>query len=316
MAGSPKSSALISPSAITTQTDAATDVVLEVKNGLGVSIPPGAKCCGGALVRFEVARCPVNLGIDFHKLKAPWSYSVVFKEPVGSKIKDDVLAQLEAALVINERDVLRAAPIDVHFIPAEKLKHQSESQRHELQALQGKKTELENRNREAEAQVRKKANLRQSLEAAKTALRALCPRSAVERNIEANEQALGDMRQTRSFLPSVPDLTLRTSANGGGALIAFLQDRQHGRLDSRIANSVVGVVGEMGYAKDDWAANAIAAVAGENLQAVVVRTERDLDILWNIPRYKGLKIIAIGSLRSCPSLNRQGLLDFSRESAR
>jgi len=311
--GSPKSIAVITSSEIAAHADAATEVVLEVKNGLGVPIHQDQECCQGARVRFEVVDSEHSMGLQVqcHHVEA-WSYSVVFQEPSGRKVSDDVLAKLVAVLEINDREVLRAAPINVRYVPAEKLKHQSESQKRELRELQGQRTELENRYREAEAMVKRKECLRKSLEDAKAALRALCPRSALERNIEAEEQKLSSMRRA-PFKPAVPNLTVRRGANG---FDAFLQDRNNGRLDPQIANSVVGIVGEMGYAQDNWAADAIAAIAGDNLQAVVVRTELDLDALWGIDRYRGIKILAMESMRSSPTLNKLGLLDLSRDASR
>jgi hypothetical protein len=262
--------------------------------------------------RFEVLKCSVGLKVQCRNLQAAWSYSVTFQEPSSKKITEDTLCQLVAVLTMNNREVLRAVPIDVRYVPAEKLKHQSESQKRELQALQAQRMELENHCREAEAMVRRKELLRQSLDEAKASLRALCPHSAVGRNIEAEEQKLILIRRA-PFKPAVPNLTLRRGAHG---LDAFLKDWHNGRLDPRIADSVVGIVGEMGYTLDDWAADAIAAIAGDNLQAVVVRTERDLDVMWGIERYRGIKMIAIESIRQSPPLNRQGLLDLTREVSR
>jgi hypothetical protein len=45
-----KSIAIITPSDIVAHANAATEVVLEVQNGLGVAIPPDSECCRGASV--------------------------------------------------------------------------------------------------------------------------------------------------------------------------------------------------------------------------------------------------------------------------
>jgi hypothetical protein len=308
-AGFPKSVAIVTPSAIDTQTTAHVEVTLDVRNGLGLFLPADAPCFQAAEVRFEVTGAAATALQAHHQPGgAGWTFKVSFIEE-NSPV-EDVHGLFEAVLQLGSLPSLRSAPIGLRYVPREKLRYQSESQLQELRALHGQKAVAERRRSEVTQLYARRAEAHARLEAAQAALRALPPLSALEQGRADVEHRLTLLRSATAFDPPVANLQ---NHRGGPGLDNFLQDRANGRLEPHLAAATLGVVGELGYVMDPWSADAIAAIAGDKLQVLVVRTERDVDIVWRMPRYRGLKVMALENRgRQCPRTTRQGLVELAR----
>ena len=246
---------------------------------------------------------------------AQWSYLVVFQEVAGSdRLDEDVQCELVAVLALPRAPKLCSEPVQVHYVPSTKLRRQSEAQRRELQERTRERAALLARKGQLKALMQQKELARAKLDDAIQVNHALGTRPTMEEALSGAVRELTRIAALPAFDP--PAAILHLISNEG--LTNFLRDRRDGRLDARVADAVVGVVGELGHAADRWAADAVAAVAGDRLQAVVVRTERDLDVLWAILRYRGLQLLALErrGRRAPPVVTRGGWLDFSRESGR
>ena len=181
-AGTPASVVISSPAALDTQADAVVEVKLEVRNGLGVLLPPDAACCRSATVRFEALSAPADLTVKARRVGPAWTYSVELAEPrPDGSVSGDVLGEFEAVLAPPGGRELRSGPISLHYLPRARLQSQSDAQRLELQSLRNRKAELEARRRLMAAQAQRKAELRAALEKAQAALRSIGPQSAMER---------------------------------------------------------------------------------------------------------------------------------------
>lgn len=310
-AGSPKSIAIVTPSAIDAQADAHVEVTLEVRNGLGLSLPYDSPCCRAAAVCFEVSGTAHLLRVQHQRsADAGWTFSVTLVEPKSPAVTEDVLGRLEAVMQLPGGQKLRSEAVSLRYVPGEKLRHQSESQLLELQALHRRKADLEKHRSQVALLCGRKVEAQKRLEAAEKTLRALPPRSALEQRLADVEQELVRLRGARVFEPPSAELQVHRASSG---LDNFLQDRANGRLEPRLAAASVGVVGELGHVPDSWAGDAVAAIAGDKLQVLMVRTERDVDMVWRMPRYKGIKVMALENRgRACPRTTRQGLIDLAR----
>ena len=195
-------------------------------------------------------------------------------------------------------------------MPRAKLQHQSDAQRLELQRLYQRKGELESRKAQLAAQRQRRAQARLGVERAEAGLRAFGSQSDLQRALVGAERELDALRGARAFSPPATDLTL---VGAGAGFDRLLEDWRARRLDERLAAAIVGVVGDLGHVLDPWAADAVAALAGNKLQMFVVRTERDVDLVWETERYRGVRVMALENRgRKCPQLTRQGLIDLPR----
>ena len=290
-----------------------------MRNGLGLPLAPDAPCCRAAAVRFEVsgpAAAAARLIAEGGAVRPAaagtgWAFAVRFAEPPSPPaVREDVAGWLEAVVELPGGAALRSGAVPLRYVPREKLRHQTEAQRRELEGLRAKRADMEQRRCEAARLGHEAGKALRLLGAAEAAARVQPPRAVLELARAELEQQLERLRSAPAFDPPSALLQLH---RGGVGLDNFLQDRRAGRLDPRLAAAVVGLVGELGHAADAWAADAVAATAGDRLQTLVVRTERDVDAVWAMPRYRGLKLMALeGHGRAGPRLTAGGLVDLPR----
>ena len=121
-----------------------------------------------------------------------------------------------------------------------------------------------------------------------------------------------------------PDLYIQGNTRSSIALKKFLRDiidpDSHSGVSEvkQLKEGFIGVVGKMGTANDDHDAGAIAAIAGNTLQAVVFRTEVEVNVAYRIASSRGfgdLACLAMGRSEDLPEnvKHRDYKLVFGKE---